>query len=169
MLWYVLERYVYCLLGKSHLRERNGTIHDNRENVKPNEHVHLTPQVIALLRIARLGRRWSDLNARLFLQELHGLKAIIKYVYTLPANKKNVPELISDPILLIKDVRTLIELHCHDNPDLSVTGRPVLPPQVSSLIIENKIITYVRRYSRALFGRRRSRENRTSAKKTNQK
>ncbi len=63
-------------------------------------------------------------------QELQGLKAIIKYVYTLPSNKKNVPELITDPILLIKDVRTLIELHCHDNPDLSVTGRPVLPPQV---------------------------------------
>lgn len=63
-------------------------------------------------------------------QELHGLKAIIKYVYTLPSNKKNVPELITDPILLIKDVRTLIELHCHDNPHEAITGRPVLPPQV---------------------------------------
>ncbi|XKL65132.1 hypothetical protein PGB90_005218 [Kerria lacca] len=104
MLWYVLERYVYCLLGKSHLKERNG-INENRENVKPSEHIHLTPQ------------------------ELHGLKAIIKYVYTLPSNKKNVPDLITDPILLIKDVRTLIELHCHDSPELSVTGRPVLPPQ----------------------------------------
>lgn len=69
-------------------------------------------------------------------QELHGLKAIIKYVYTLPANKKNVPELITDPILLIKDVRTLIEMHCHDSPDLSVTGRPVLPPQVSLLMFQ---------------------------------
>lgn len=64
-------------------------------------------------------------------QELHGLKAIIKYVYTLPSNKKNVPELITDPIMLIKDVRTLIELHCHDSPELAVTGRPVLPPQVN--------------------------------------
>lgn len=63
-------------------------------------------------------------------QELHGLKAIIKYVYKLPSNKKNVPELITDPILLIKDVRTLIELHCHDNPHEAITGRPVLPPQV---------------------------------------
>lgn len=58
------------------------------------------------------------------------MKAIIKYVYTLPSNKKNVPELITDPIALIKDVRTLIEEHCHDNPDRAITGRPVLPPQV---------------------------------------
>lgn len=40
MLWYVLERYVYFLLGNTHL-------HDAQPNpAYPNpEHIHLTPQV----------------------------------------------------------------------------------------------------------------------------
>lgn len=96
MLWYVLERYVNCLLGTSHLYK----VSSNVETA--DEHVHLTP--------------W----------ELHGLKAIVTYLHALPTNKKNVPELIRDPVALIKDVRTLVEQHRYDNPDLAVTGRPVL-------------------------------------------
>lgn len=39
MLWYVLERYVYCDLGKSHLIE-------GVEDVPPpTEHIHFTKQV----------------------------------------------------------------------------------------------------------------------------
>lgn len=53
-------------------------------------------------------------------------------MYNLPTNKKNVPELITDPIMLLKDVRSLIELHCQDVPELAITGRPVLPPQVNT-------------------------------------
>ena len=63
------------------------------------------------------------------------MKAIIKYVYNLPSNKKNVPELITDPIMLLKDVRALIESHCRDDPELAITGKPVLPPQVRLLVI----------------------------------
>lgn len=44
----------------------------------------------------------------------------------LPPNKKNLPELIKDPISLIQDVRTLIGLHRLDNRELAITGRPVL-------------------------------------------
>lgn len=39
MLWYVLERYVYCDLGKSHLTE--GAEH----SPAPVEHIHFTKQV----------------------------------------------------------------------------------------------------------------------------
>lgn len=51
------------------------------------------------------------------------------YLHTLPINKKNVPELITDPIALIRDVRKVVELHRHDSPELAITGRCVLPRQ----------------------------------------
>ncbi|XP_019876695.2 jmjC domain-containing histone demethylation protein 1 isoform X2 [Aethina tumida] len=97
MLWYVLERYVYCLLGNSHLTTGQ---HNPLPDDKP--HVHLTQA------------------------ELHGLKEIVMYLHMLPPNKKNLPELIKDPISLIQDVRTLIGLHRLDNRELAITGRPVL-------------------------------------------
>lgn len=54
------------------------------------------------------------------------------YLHTLPTNKKNVPELIRDPIALITDVRTLVGLHRHDDKDLAITGQPVLTGKIFS-------------------------------------
>ncbi|XP_018564095.1 jmjC domain-containing histone demethylation protein 1 isoform X1 [Anoplophora glabripennis] len=97
MLWYVLERYVHCLLGNSHLT----TGHDSP--IPPDRpHIHLTQA------------------------ELHGLKEIVMYLHMLPPNKKNVPDLLRDPVSLIQDVRTLIGLHRQDSRELAVTGRPIL-------------------------------------------
>lgn len=48
------------------------------------------------------------------------------YLYDLPSHRKNVPEMIKDPVELIKDVRALVERHCKDKPELAITGRPVL-------------------------------------------
>ncbi|KAK3927362.1 JmjC domain-containing histone demethylation protein 1 [Frankliniella fusca] len=101
MLWYVLERYVHCVLGRSHLDPEILDGYQHPMNL-PDEHVHLTPQ------------------------ELHGLKAIVMYLHSLPINKKNVPELVQDPIQLIRDVKTLVEKHRHDSPEKAITGRPVL-------------------------------------------
>ncbi|XP_073991040.1 lysine demethylase 2 [Rhodnius prolixus] len=98
MLWYVLVRYVHVLLGQPHLREGVDNVHYE----PPEGHIHLT----AL--------------------ELHGIKAIVTYLHSLPTNKKNIPELIVDPVALIKDVRTLVEQHRHDIPEFSVTGLPIL-------------------------------------------
>jgi F-box/leucine-rich repeat protein 10/11 len=71
------------------------------------------------------------------LQELHGLKAIVMFLHSLPTNKKNVPELIRDPIALIKDVRTLVEQHRYDSPEAAVTGKPILrgPDQSDRVIL----------------------------------
>lgn len=97
MLWYVLERYVFCLLGRSHLSCGSDVA------IPPDKpHVHLTHA------------------------ELHGLKEIVLYLHMLPANKKNVPDLIKDPVALIKDVRTLIGLHRQDSRELAITGKPIL-------------------------------------------
>lgn len=48
------------------------------------------------------------------------------YLHSLPTNKKNVPELVQDPIALIRDVRNLVEKHRHDSHEKATTGRPVL-------------------------------------------
>lgn len=64
------------------------------------------------------------------------------YLYDLPPHRKNVPELIKDPVELIKDVRTLVERHCKDSPELSVTGRPVLQPELNksdNYILSNRL------------------------------
>lgn len=92
ILWYTLSKYVYVLLGKSHLEGEP----DRNEDIKNAPHVHLTHY------------------------ELYGLKEIVLYLYALPPQKKNVPILVKDPVALIKDVRTLVEYHCKDNPQVSI-------------------------------------------------
>ncbi|XP_053961055.1 jmjC domain-containing histone demethylation protein 1 isoform X1 [Anastrepha ludens] len=101
MLWYVLARYVYTLLGHSHLE---GEPSVSEEEMAKRHHVHLTHY------------------------ELFGLKEIVMYLYDLPPQRKNVPELVRDPVALIKDVRTLVERHCKDKPELAITGESVLKP-----------------------------------------
>lgn len=82
-----------------------------------------------------LNHVWESVNSEL--QELHGLKAIVMFLHSLPTNKKNVPELIRDPIALIKDVRTLVEQHRYDSPEAAVTGKPILrgPDQSDRVIL----------------------------------
>ncbi|XP_041971556.1 jmjC domain-containing histone demethylation protein 1 isoform X2 [Aricia agestis] len=99
MQWYVLDRYVSALLGQSHLSVE---AQPPPTHTRPTEHVHLTQN------------------------ELHGLKAIVVYLHQLPQARKSVPELLSEPIALVKDVRTLVEQHRHDKQSLAVTGVPVL-------------------------------------------
>ncbi|XP_052738822.1 jmjC domain-containing histone demethylation protein 1 isoform X2 [Bicyclus anynana] len=106
MLWYVLDRYVSALLGRSHLAAEG----QPPPPPAPKDHVHLTQN------------------------ELHGLKAIVVYLHQLPAARKSVPELLTDPIALVRDVRTLVEQHRHDKQNQAVTGIPVLkgPDEVVS-------------------------------------
>lgn len=64
------------------------------------------------------------------------------FLYDLPPHRKNVPELIKDPVELIKDVRTLVERHCKDSAELSITGRPVLRPELNrsdNYVLSNRL------------------------------
>lgn len=106
MLWHVLAKYVYTLLGRSHIEGEP----DRLEEVVEKQHVHLTHY------------------------ELFGLKEIVLYLYDLPQNKKNVPELIKDPVALIKDVRSLVERHCKDDNQQAITGVPVLRAELNQFI-----------------------------------
>lgn len=109
MLWHVLAKYVYTLLGHSHLEEEPNRI----EEIKGRPHIHLTHY------------------------ELFGLKEIVMYLYDLQPQKKNVPELVKDPVALIKDVRNLVERHCKDSPDLAITGKAVLNTELNTRIHES--------------------------------
>lgn len=115
---YVLERYVHVLLGRSHLdipesQRQHATIPTDMHST----HHHLSPF------------------------ELHGLKSIVMYLHSLPSTKKNVPELIRDPVALIHDVRCLVEQHRHDSPEAAVTGNPILPPPPALTIAERVSIS----------------------------
>ncbi|XP_015117813.1 jmjC domain-containing histone demethylation protein 1 [Diachasma alloeum] len=112
MLWYVLERYVHVLLGRSHL------------DISETQRQHVTPPV--------------QMHQHLTPFELHGLKSIVMYLHSLPSTKKNVPELIRDPVALIHDVRCLVEQHRHDSPEAAVTGNPILPTPPPLSIVERE-------------------------------
>ncbi|XP_065579671.1 lysine-specific demethylase 2A-like [Artemia franciscana] len=94
MLWYVLARYVEALLGVQHLNVEESEV----ETKPPEECIHLTTF------------------------EISGIKAIVMYLHALPANRKNIPDLIKDPVALIRDVRLIVERHRNDKPHLSQTG-----------------------------------------------
>ena len=70
--------------------------------VEPGTHVHLTSA------------------------ELHGLRAIVLYLHSLPPTRKNVPDVLANPVALIQDVRTLVEQHRNDQTHLAITGVPVI-------------------------------------------
>ncbi|KZS21040.1 JmjC domain-containing Histone demethylation protein 1 [Daphnia magna] len=105
MLWYVLERYVYTLLGKDHLdlsQLQQGQTPVEKAIQSQQPHVHLTAS------------------------ELHGLRAIVLYLHSLAPTRKNVPDLLVNPVALIQDVRTLVEQHRKDQSHLAITGVPVV-------------------------------------------
>jgi len=102
--WYALDKYVYALLGRTHLKVDDDAAERlwGTHQVSTRDHVHLTPQ------------------------ELFGIKAIIMFIHALPVTRKSVPLLIQEPIKLIRDVRSIVDSHKQDNPDKSYTGKPLL-------------------------------------------
>jgi len=123
MLWYVLDRYVTCLTGKSHIDlpeedktrlklEKGEHIDPNKEFINPGlsseapvvsqEHVHLTQS------------------------EIRGLLLIVYYLHTRPLEAKDVPVLIPDPVSLLSSVKNLLDTHKDDCPEKAVSGQYVL-------------------------------------------
>jgi len=107
--WYALDKYVWALLGKTHIKaeeeimiELLGEKWERQEHSMALTHQHITPQ------------------------ELYGLKAIVMFIHALPVTRKSVPALIKNAVELIKDVRTIVESHKDDNPEKCVTGKALL-------------------------------------------
>lgn len=115
MLWYLLQRYVQCLTGKTHLNcHEDGTPIPESESEttpafncvsvqSPNRpkppHVHLTPQ------------------------EVTGLKAVIMWLSRLSNQKRPVPDLIVNPEALLNSAKILVDDHANDDPIQAAAGR----------------------------------------------
>ena len=122
MQWYSLDKYVYALLGRSHLELDDETV------------------------VRLFGDKWTREEFRtkvapanqLTAQELFGLKAIVMFIHALPVTRKNVPALIRDPVSLIRDVRVVVESQKGNAPERAITGRPLLYwPGVKQVTVEH--------------------------------
>ena len=105
--WFALDKYVYALLGRTHLdlSEDEATFLLGHEEDKKN-----------FIQALTTNRR------HITAQELFGIKAIVMYIHALPVSKKNVPPIIKQPINLVRDVKVVVEEHKNDNQDKAITG-----------------------------------------------
>ncbi|XP_010778560.1 lysine (K)-specific demethylase 2Bb isoform X1 [Notothenia coriiceps] len=58
--------------------------------------------------------------------ELSGLRKLVEKLESLPENKKCVPEGIENPQALLEDMKVLLKEHADDDPQLAITGVPVV-------------------------------------------
>ena len=109
--WYALDKYAYSLLGRTHLEltEEEQTMLLGNEDERTQY-------------LESLEQHHRHVTA----QEIFGIKAIIMYIHALPVSKKNVPPLLKEPINLVRDIKLVVEGHKNDDPELSVTGQPLL-------------------------------------------
>jgi F-box/leucine-rich repeat protein 10/11 len=98
-LWYVLERYVYCGLGISHLTE----------SVVP------PPAPVGYIHFS--------------LQEIYGIYEITRYLHGLPSYGKRVPPFVKNPSELIKYGYSVYNTHIHDQPEDVISGKLILQMQ----------------------------------------
>ncbi|XP_054166951.1 lysine-specific demethylase 2A-like [Oppia nitens] len=122
VLWYVLARYVSCLMKKNHLKcdEEGVTI-----VVKDENNVNKPPQQQPTQSLQTLPSTQSK-HIHLTPYELSGMKAIIMWLQKLPTHKRSVPDLIISSDALLSDAQILIDEHNADKHDLAVSGEPVL-------------------------------------------
>ena len=127
ILRYVLDRYVHCIMGRTHLdlpeEEKRRMRLEKGENIDPNKEF--------LKMVVGEGQNSGNhqpvggggppkSHTHLTQVELLGLKFIVMYLHHLPHSKKNVPIMLPDPISVIKDVRTLVLDHRDDCPEQGV-------------------------------------------------
>ena len=105
-----MDKYVYALLGRSHLEldelAKKKLLGSENEQKQFFEALGKTPSITP--------------------QELFGLKAIIMYIHALPVSKKNVPLILRQPINLVRDVRVVVNDHKEDKIENAITGKPIL-------------------------------------------
>jgi F-box/leucine-rich repeat protein 10/11 len=109
MLWSMLDKYCYALLGRHHLNFDDTIIQrllgseEERKTFQENiGHPHITQA------------------------EVRGLRATVLYLHSQSSSKKNVPTFIKDPVALIKDIRIIVEVHKNDRPERALNGRPII-------------------------------------------
>lgn len=106
-----MDKYVYGLLGRSHL--------EFSEDLKrfligtEAEHRHFVEQL-------------QSNKPAITPRELFGLKTIVMYLHALPISKKNVPASLKHPINLIRDIRTVVNEHKDDTLEQAMSRKMLL-------------------------------------------
>lgn len=138
MLWYLLDRYIHCLYGRTHLDlpddEKRRLRLEKGENIDPNKEflkmAGLTAEDMSRNNFASSSVSSTSNEYRPHVHiseaELHGIKYVVMYLHHLPASKKNVPLMLPDPISVIKDIRQLVLDHKDDSKDQAITGKYIL-------------------------------------------
>ena len=123
MLWYALDRFSHCVLGRTHLdlpeEEKRRMRLEKGENIDPNK------EVLKIGSVPSANDTMTRSSVHLTQAELYGLKFMVMYLHHLPHSKKNVPMMIPDPVALIKDVRSLVLGHKDDCPERAITGKHI--------------------------------------------
>ena len=92
--WYALDKYVYALLGRTHLE-----FSDEEQCLLLGSEDERTQHLESL----------EQHHRHVTAQEIFGIKAIIMYIHALPVSKKNVPPLLKEPINLVRDIKLVVE------------------------------------------------------------
>uniref|UniRef100_A0A8C4NE75 [histone H3]-dimethyl-L-lysine(36) demethylase n=1 Tax=Eptatretus burgeri TaxID=7764 RepID=A0A8C4NE75_EPTBU len=120
MAWYVLERYVHSMTGRSHLKLKVAS-HSYDEEDGQNGRT-------AGVKEEKVGSS-SDVKKRALSMtgfELTGLRSLLTRLEALPENKQCVPKGIVESVALLNEVRVMLTEHTHDNPQTAITGVPIV-------------------------------------------
>lgn len=99
MLWYTLDRYIHCLMGRTHLDLPEEE--KRRMRLEKGDNIDTNKEVLKLVNpnADRLDQQQTQKPyLHLTQSELLGIKFIVMYLHHLPHSKKNVPIMLPDPV-----------------------------------------------------------------------
>ena len=96
MLWYALDRYIHCLMGKTHLDLPEEE--KRRMRLEKGDNVDTNKEILKLVNPNADKQPNKNTYVHLTMSELLGIKFIVMYLHHLPHSKKNVPIMLPDPV-----------------------------------------------------------------------
>ena len=96
MLWYALDRYIHCLMGKTHLDLPEEE--KRRMRLEKGDNVDTNKEILKLVNPNADKQPNKNTYVHLTTSELFGIKFIVMYLHHLPHSKKNVPIMLPDPV-----------------------------------------------------------------------
>ena len=97
MLWYTLDRYIHCIMGKTHMDLPEDE--KRRMRLEKGDNIDTSKEILKLVNPnAEKQQSKKTSYVHLTQQELLGIKFIVMYLHHLPHSKKNVPIMLPDPV-----------------------------------------------------------------------
>ena len=103
MLWYTLDRYLHCLMGRTHLDLPEDE--KRRMRLEKGDNFDANKEVLKLVNpnaSERMDHQQEQILPKAYVHmtqpELLGIKFIVMYLHHLPHSKKKVPIMLPDPV-----------------------------------------------------------------------